>query len=48
MELVGILGCDAWSLALMEEQNLKLSENKVLNEELRNLYSSPDTVKVIK
>jgi hypothetical protein len=48
MQLVGILGRDVWSLTLAEEHYLKVSENKVHNEELRNLYSSPNTVGVIK
>jgi hypothetical protein len=32
MELVDILGCYDWVLALIEEHNLMVSENKVHNE----------------
>jgi hypothetical protein len=59
--------CEIWSLALREEQRLRVSENRVLrgvfgpkreevkrewrklrNEELNDLYFSPNVVRVIK
>ena len=64
---VFLYGCETWSLTLMEERRLRVSENRVLrrvfgpkrdevrgewrklhNEELNDLYSSPDIVRVIK
>ena len=60
-------GCETWSLILMEERKLRVSENRVLrrifgpkrdevtrewrklhNEELNDLYSSPNIFRVIK
>jgi hypothetical protein len=62
-----LYGCETWSLALREEQRLKVFENRVLrrifgpkrdeatgkwrrlhNEELNDLYSSPNIIRVIK
>jgi hypothetical protein len=62
---VVLYGCKTWSLTLIEENRLRVSENNVLrlfgpkrevdgswrklyNDELHNLYSSPNTVRVIK
>ena len=52
-------GRETWSLALREEHKLRVFENRALtrifgewrklhNEELNSLYSSPNTVRVIK
>jgi hypothetical protein len=46
-----LYGCETWSLTLREEHGLRVFENRVLrrifgpkrDEELHNLYSSPDT-----
>jgi len=61
-----LYGCEAWSLTLREERELRVFENMVLrrifgprrdevtgkwrlhNEELNDLYSSPNIVRVIK
>jgi hypothetical protein len=62
-----LYGCETWSLALREEQRLRVFENRVLrrifgpkrdevtgewrkfhNEELHNLYSSPNIIRMIK
>ena len=62
-----LYGCEIWSLTLLEERRLRVSENRVLrkifrpwrdevtgeckrlyNEEINELYSSPNTVRVIK
>jgi hypothetical protein len=51
-------GCETWSLTLKKEHRLRVFENRVLrrvaeecrrlhNEELGNLYASPNIVKVI-
>jgi hypothetical protein len=52
--------CETWSLTLEEEHNLRVFENRVLrdevtgeckrlhNEELNDLYSSPNIIQVIK
>ena len=59
--------CETWSLALREERNLRVFENRVLrrlfgpkrdevtgewrilhNEELRDLYSLPNIVQMVK
>jgi hypothetical protein len=64
---VVLYGCETWSLALREEQRLRVFENRVLrrifgpkrdeatgewktlhNEELNDLYSSPNIIRVIK
>jgi hypothetical protein len=64
---VVLYGCETWSLALREEQRLRVFENTVLrrifgpkrdkvtggwrkphNEELRDLYSSPSIIRIIK
>jgi len=50
-------GCETWSLTLREEPWLKVFENRVLrrvewrklhNEELNDLYSLPNIVRVVK
>jgi len=64
---VVLYGCEAWSLTLREERNLRVFENMVLrrifgprrdevtgkrrrlhNDELNDLYASPNIVRVIK
>jgi hypothetical protein len=64
---VVLYGCETWSLALREENRLRVFENRVLrrifglkrdevtgewrklhNEELRDLYSSPSIIRIIK
>ena len=64
---VVLYGCETWSLKLMEERRLRVSENRVLrrvfkpkrdevtgewtklhNEELSDLYSLPNIVRVVK
>ena len=49
---VVLYGCETWSLTLREERKLRVFENRVLrrlhNEELNDLYSSPNIVRVIK
>jgi hypothetical protein len=64
---VVLYGCDTWSLALSEERELRVFENRVLgrifgserdemtggwrklhNEELHNLYSSQNIIRIIK
>jgi len=49
---VVLYGCETWSLTLREERKLRVFENMVLrrlhNEELNDLYSSPNIVRVIK
>jgi hypothetical protein len=64
---VVLYGCETWSLALREEQTLRMFENRVLrrifepkrdevtggwrklhNEEVHNLYSSPNIIRMIK
>jgi hypothetical protein len=55
---VVLYGCETWSLKLREEHRLRVFENRVLrrmgewrklhNEELHNLYSSPDIIRQIK
>ena len=49
---VVLYGCKTWSLTLREERKLRVFENMVLrrlhNEELNDLYSSPNIVWVIK
>jgi hypothetical protein len=64
---VVLYGCETWSLALREEQRLRVFENRVLrriigpkrdevtgewrtlhNEELRDLYSLPSIIRIIK
>ena len=63
---VVLYGCETWSLTLMKESSLRISENSVLrrilgprreevieesrklhNEELNDLYCSPNIVRVI-
>ena len=47
-----LYGCETWSLTLREKRKLRVFENMVLrrvhNEELNDLYSSPNIVRVIK
>jgi hypothetical protein len=55
-----LYGCETWSLTLREEHRLRVFENKMLrdevtgglrklhNEKLRDLYSSPSIIRVIK
>ena len=64
---VVVYGCKTWLLALREERELRVFENRVLNrifgpkryevtgdwrkqheEELNDLYASPNTLRVIK
>jgi hypothetical protein len=50
---VVLYGCEILSLTLREEHRLRVFENRVLrrklhNEELRNLYSSPSIIRMIK
>ena len=57
---VVLYGCETWSLTLREERRLRVFENRVLrdevtgewgelhNEELNDLYCSPNIVRVIK
>jgi hypothetical protein len=54
---VVLYGCETWSLTLKEERRLRVFENrdmvtgecrKLHNEELHDLYSSPNIVRVIK
>ena len=57
---VVLYGCETWSLTLREERKLRLFENRALrdevtgewrklhNEELNDLYSSPNIFRVIK
>jgi hypothetical protein len=49
--LVVLYGCETWSLTLKGGCRLRVFENRVLrklHEELYDLYSSPNTVRVIK
>jgi hypothetical protein len=49
-----LYGCETWSLALREEHRLRVFENRVLrkrklhNKELRDLYSLPSIITIIK
>jgi len=56
---VELYGCETWSLTLREERRLRVFENrnrdevtgewrKLHNEELNDLYSLPNTVRVVK
>jgi hypothetical protein len=54
---VVLYGCETWSLSLREEHRLRVFENRVLrrifgpkrdDEELRDLYSSPSIIRIIK
>jgi hypothetical protein len=50
---VELYGSETWSLTLREEHRLRVFENrgswrKLHNDELHNLYSSPNIVRVIK
>jgi len=52
---VVLYGCETWSLTLRKERKLRVFENMVLrewrrlhNEELNDLYSSPNIVRLIK
>jgi hypothetical protein len=46
---VVLYGCETWYLTLREEHRLRVFENrKLLNEELHNLYSSPDIIRQVK
>jgi hypothetical protein len=44
-----LYGCETWSLTLREEHRLRVFENRVLhNQELHNVYCSPNIIRVIK
>jgi hypothetical protein len=51
---VALCGCETWSLTLRKEHRLRVFENRVLRrifgpkEELHNLYSSPNIIRVMK
>jgi hypothetical protein len=45
---VVLYGCETWFLTLREEHRLRVFENRVHNEELHNVYSSPSIIKMIK
>jgi hypothetical protein len=55
---VVLYGCEAWTLTLREEHRLRIfgperdeatgDWRKLRNEELHNLYSSPDIIRIIK
>jgi hypothetical protein len=54
---VVLYGCETWSLTLREEHRLRVFENrnevtgewrKLHNEELRDLYSSPSILRILK
>ena len=48
---VVLYGCETWSLTLREERRLRMFESRVFklhNEELNDLYSLPNIVRVVK